>query len=80
MFFKIALGKEIHVMNPKEKTTLSELKTFIRSVFKRLPQKYMLTYMDQEGDQIALGNENDLKLLQESDMKSVKIIIQATSE
>lgn len=36
--------------------------------------------MDQEGDQIALGNENDIKILHESGMKSVKILIEETSE
>lgn len=80
MFFKIAFGKEIHVMNPKDKLTLSQLKEFIRKVFKRLPPKYMLTYIDAEGDQIALGNENDIKILQESEIRSVKIHIEETSE
>ena len=57
MFFKVALGKEIHVMNAKENnTTLAELKEFIKKVFKKLPSKFMLTYVDNEGDQITLGN------------------------
>lgn len=57
MFFKIALGKEIHVMNSKENNaSLTELKTFIKRVFKKLPQKFMLTYVDSDGDQITLGN------------------------
>ena len=80
MFFKIAFGKEIHVMNPKDKTTLTQLKEFIRTVFKRLPPKYMLTYTDSEGDQIALGNENDIAILHESGLRSVKIHIEETSE
>ena len=80
MFFKIAFGKEIHVMNPKDKTSLSQLEEFIRIVFKRLPPKYMLTYLDAEGDQIALGNENDITILHESGQKSVKIYIEETSE
>lgn len=68
-------------MNAKEgKTTLAELKDFIRKVFKKLPAKYMLTYVDSEGDQITLGNENDIKILNDSDYKSVKIIIEETSE
>ncbi len=81
MFFKIALGKEIHVMNAKEgNTTLAELKDFIRKVFKKMPAKYMLTYVDSEGDQITLGNENDIKILNETGLKSVKIIVEETSE
>ncbi len=77
MFFKISLGKEIHVMNSKESTvSLTELKDFIKKVFKKLPQKFMLTYVDNEGDQITLGNENDIKILNESDFKCVKIIIE----
>ena len=47
---------------------------------KKLPAKYMLTYVDSEGDQITLGNENDIKILNESDYKSVKIVIEETSE
>lgn len=81
MFFKIALGKEIHVMNAKEDNiTLADLKDFIRKVFKKLPAKFMLTYVDTEGDQITLGNENDIKILNESGFKSVKIIVEETSE
>ena len=63
MLFKIIFGKEIHVMNPKDKSTLVQLKEFIRTVFKRLPSKYILTYTDAEGDQITLGNESDIAIL-----------------
>ena len=80
MFFKVVYGKEIHVMNPKEKTSLAQLKEFIRTVFKKLPRKYMLTYTDCEGDQIALGNESDIAILHESALGSVKIYIEETSE
>jgi len=81
MFFKIALGKEIHVMNAKEESvSLADLKDFIRKVFKKLPAKFMLFYVDSDGDQITLGNENDIKILNESGFKSVKIIVEETSE
>jgi len=80
MFFKIVFGKEIHVMNAKETTSLSELRSFVKGVFKRLPPKYMLSYIDNEGDQITLGNESDVKVLQESGLKSVKLVIEETSE
>ena len=77
MFLKIALGKEIHVMNSKDSNvTLTELKDYIKKVFKKLPQKYMLTYIDDDGDQITIGNESDVRILNESGVKSAKIIIE----
>ena len=80
MFFKVIFGNEIHVMNSKEAITYSKLEAFIKSVFKRLPSKYTLTYKDSDEDMICLLNDVDMKILFESGMSKVRIEIQECSE
>lgn len=80
MFFKVIYGTEIHVMNSKEPITYEKLEAFIKSVFKRLPAKYTLTYKDSDEDMICLLNDVDMKILFESGMNKVRIEIQECSE
>ncbi len=80
MIYKVVYGTEIHVMNSKEPLTYVKLQTFIKSVFKRLPSKYTLTYKDSDEDMICLLNDVDMKILSESGMNKVKIEIQECSE
>lgn len=46
MIFKVILGKEIHIIKSNDKPTLAELKKFLPNYFKKLPQKYILSYLD----------------------------------
>jgi hypothetical protein len=54
MIFKIALGKQIHIINSQDKLKISQLFTTIASIFKGLPNRYALTYLDEDGDEITL--------------------------
>lgn len=67
-------------MNTKEPLTFSKLDSFVRSVFKKLPAKYTLTYRDSDDDVISLVNDGDIKVLGESGLQKVRIEIEETSE
>lgn len=63
-------------MNASEPISFTKLSDFIKSVFKKLPGKYNLTYKDTDGDTICLFNDSDLKILLESGISKVKLEIQ----
>ena len=63
MFFKVVYGTEIHVMNSKEQITFEQLLKFIKSVFKKLPPRFTLTYLDSDQDIICLVNDSDIQIL-----------------
>lgn len=75
MLIKIVYSKEIHVMKTTEAITFAGLEAFIKSVFKKLPAKYTLTYKDNDDDRISLDKDADVKILFESGMNKVKIEI-----
>lgn len=53
-----------------------KLLEFIKSSFRELPKNIKLTYLDNEGDEINLCNDEDLKALNETKfMKKPKIQI-----
>ena len=60
-------------MNTKETVSFNKLETFIKSVFKKLPKKYTLTYRDSDDDVISLVNDGDLRILEESGIQKVRI-------
>jgi len=59
---------------------LSELKKTIPLVFKKLPGKYILTYIDEDTDEITLTNETDFNILLQTGVKTVKIFVKEISE
>lgn len=75
MFFKVTYKREMHVINLETKTpTLKDLNKAIQTAFSsKLPRKYILTYLDAEGDEIALGSEGDMGILIEAGQKITKI-------
>ena len=73
MFFKVIYGSEINVMNSKDIINYGKLEAVIKSVFKRLPAKYTLTYRDSDEDMICLLNDVDMKILFESGINKVRI-------
>ena len=80
MFFKLVCGTEIHVMNSKDALTFEGLQKFIKKVFKKLPPRYNLTYLDSDQDIICIVNDDDLQILQNSNEQKVKIEIIENSE
>lgn len=50
MLFKISLEGETHVTNFKPDQDFEDLDKFVKAAFKRLPQKYYLVYIDEDGD------------------------------
>jgi len=80
MFFKVVQGKEVHIFNPKDKASFAALQAYIRDVFRQLPSKYQLNYVDEENDEITLANENDFKIMHETSSKTVKIYIKEVNE
>ena len=55
-----------------------ELLAFVRSAFKKLPENFMLSYIDGEGDSIALTSQSDIEILylNHSKTSSLKITIE----
>ena len=60
-------------MNSKDHITYQDLLKFIKSVFKKLPPRFILTYLDSDQDIISLLNDADLQILRESGLQKVKI-------
>ena len=58
-----------------EQTDLSLLIKVIKSKFKKLPPRFILTYLDSDQDIISLLIDADLQILRESGLQKVKIEI-----
>jgi hypothetical protein len=80
MLFKVAYDKEIHIIKANNLRNLEELRETIGQVFKQYPARFYLAYLDEDGDEITLATNNDLKILTGSGIKSVKIFIKEKSE
>jgi hypothetical protein len=59
-----------------------DLQSFVKSTFKKLPKSYSLSYVDAEGDSIAITSQSDMDILYLSHSKtaSLKLIIVETEE
>jgi hypothetical protein len=73
MLFKLVHNKEIHMLN--RKVGFAELQAHIKSAFKKLPENFSLSYVDHEGDTIAVTNQADLDTIYESKLPSLRLII-----
>lgn len=80
MIFKVAFGKQIHLINSQDKHKLAQLFNFIPSIFKSLPSRYTLTYLDEDGDEITLKEQEDYDVLLGCGLKTVKITIRENLE
>ena len=80
MVFKLIYGKQIHLTGSQDKQELCQLRAFIQSHFKALPQKYALTYLDEEGDEITLNDQNDYAILLGNRAKTTKIILREVKQ
>lgn len=78
MSFKLCFNKEIHRIS-KLPTTFSDLQENVRTNFQsNLPKQWALQYLDADGDEIRLSNEDAYKDLIEEiqeTKKTVKVTI-----
>lgn len=79
MFLKVIYKKEVHVYHSKGDTTYESLRKYIGDVFKQLPEKYQLTYFDDE-DEITLACQSDLETMMQISQKTVKVYINEVDE
>lgn len=79
MFLKVIYKKEVHVYHSKGETSYESLKKYIEEVFKQLPEKYQLTYFDDE-DEITLACQSDLETMLQISQKTVKVYITEVDE
>ncbi len=76
MIFKAVFRKKIHLLNLKGQETIEELKKTVSSLFKLAPEHFEMFYIDEEGDQITLYDQQDFAILMFNSPKSVKIMIE----
>lgn len=75
MHFKVSFGKEIHIVNSEGRATFTDFKLCLPTIFKKLPDRFMLSYIDQDGDQITITNDHDYKIMLETGLKYIKILL-----
>lgn len=63
--YKFVYGQEIHACK-QEIEKFEKLLDFIKLSFRQLPKNIKLTYLDNEGDEINLCNDEDLKALNQT--------------
>jgi threonyl-tRNA synthetase len=80
MLFKLTFDKEIHIVNAAKADSLLKLKETIIQIFKQLPKRFYLTYLDEDSDEITLENGNDFTILLKNTARSIKIFIREQSE
>ena len=54
--------------------------TLLPSVFRSLPKRYALSYLDEDGDEISLKDQSDYEVLLGSGQKTAKVTIRENSE
>jgi len=84
MIFKLCFAQQIH-RSPKVPDSYESLVGIVKQTFKdALPEKFNMSYVDQEGDRVILQAEDDFKSMTESISqqanKTVKIFITAEGQ
>lgn len=64
MPIKVVYEKEIHIF--KGSNTQKALQNFIENSFQKIPQNYILYYVDSDNDKITLSCDEDLLALIET--------------
>jgi translation elongation factor P/translation initiation factor 5A len=80
MIFKVIFGSEIHIIKSTDKQKFQQFLSVLPTVFKSLPNRYKLSYLDEEGDEITFEDQNDYNILLGTGQRSVKIIIREDNE
>jgi hypothetical protein len=78
MIFKVAHGKEIHMLS--KQVSFSELHAFVLASFRKVPTHFALSYLDNEGDAITISSQEDLDVVYQMKVPSLKITISETNE
>jgi hypothetical protein len=50
MIFKVRFGKQIHLVNSTGKQKINQFLNFLPTVFKTIPERFTLSYLDEDGD------------------------------
>lgn len=50
MILKVNYNKKTHLINTQDKPSIDDLKKSITQTFKSLPDRYALSYIDEDGD------------------------------
>ncbi len=50
MIFKVLYGKKIHLINSQDKSNIKQFSSAIANIFKELPSRYNMSYIDEDGD------------------------------
>jgi len=78
IIFKLCLKQQIHRC-PKSPENYESLVATVKHTFREeLPEKFTLSYVDQDGDRVILRAEDDFKSMLESlgkEIKSVKVFV-----
>ena len=80
MIFKVTHGSKKHLLNPKPQESIEDLKKAVAQAFKLPINKFLMFYIDEEGDDITLNDEYDYAILTQSESKTVKIKIQESND
>ncbi|CAD8113241.1 unnamed protein product [Paramecium sonneborni] len=76
MIIKVVYKKEIHLLK-LENPVLEQIKKDIQKLYPQINKSYCLFYKDEEGDQISISSDEDLKVLIESvKNQTIKITIE----
>lgn len=68
------------MINCKDKPQISQFFALLPSVFRSLPKRYALSYLDEDGDEISLKDQSDYEVLMGSGQKTAKVTIRENSE
>jgi len=80
MILKVTFAKKTHLINIKDKPNIADLYTAINLIFKSLPSRYTLSYLDEDGDEITLQDQQDYQILMSSNNKTTKVNIKEVNE
>lgn len=70
---KVQFENEIHVFRGNQ-NSFCDLVEFIKASFTQIPSHFQIYYVDQDGDNIIISCDEDLKAIN-VDKKKLKIII-----
>ncbi|CAD8113398.1 unnamed protein product [Paramecium sonneborni] len=79
MKIKIVYNNEIHLLK-SQNPTLSGIREHIIKIYPNLGSNFSLTYNDQENDQISLSCQEDLQVLIDEGIQTIKVFVITSSK
>lgn len=80
MIFKVALNNKMRLINFKGKESFEELRVAISQSFSLPRNGFEMSYIDEDGDEITLSDEQDFAILTSSDLKTMKIKVKVFNQ